>query len=175
MKKCGLDLDGVVYDFITPFDKFLTEQGFELDKTKYDRGLNRKDIKFQLHQFSKQNPFSWIPLYEGVKENLERLSDFMTFDVVTHRDWYSGARSQTHYRLFSDKIPRQHTIFSEPDKKLKWARYLQHDYFIEDSLGTANQIARGSLAKVFLVDREYNQGDTALNVVRIKSLEDMKW
>jgi uncharacterized HAD superfamily protein len=112
-------------------------------------------------------------MFKGVQSDLKVLNKFMDFYIITHRDWYPDSRNDTHYRLWLDSIPHEQIIFSRD--KDKWAKLLDVDFFIEDVLDNANVIALNSDAKVFLLEREYNQGPTTKNVERIKSLKDIRW
>jgi beta-phosphoglucomutase-like phosphatase (HAD superfamily) len=74
-KKIAFDLDGVVYDFMKPFDKFVKDYGIPLlDDSYYDLfgryGLNDKESRLLLDNFGRKRPFKWIPLFEKAKEEM---------------------------------------------------------------------------------------------------------
>jgi len=168
--KVGLDLDGVVYQFIEYFDKFAESKGISLDKTDYNRGLDESKIKPILEDFGKLRPFLWIPTYPGVQENLQRLSKKYDFHIITFREWIKEGRQDTIKRLREDKISYKSLHFGK--RKYELCNKLGLDLFIEDSLNNCKKIRDNSDTHPILIDRPYNQGDTT-GIMRIKSLGDL--
>jgi len=169
--RVGLDLDGVVYDFIGNFDSFARARGEKIDETDYNRGLSEAKVKYLLDDFSKKRPFLWVPMMDGVKGNLERLSKKMDFYIVTHRRWTPHGVNDTLIRLREDEIPYKDVYFGK--RKYEYANELELDLFIEDSLNNCKKIRDRSCANAILLDRPYNQG-RADGIMRIKSLDELQ-
>lgn len=169
-KKCGLDLDGCVYQFIEEFDKYAERLGYKIDKKEYDRGLSKKDVRMLLDDFSESRPFLWIPTYNGVVKNLKRLSDKIDFYIVTHRRWTEKGKEDTLERLAHDSIPYKEVIFS--NEKGRIAKEKGFDFFIEDNLDNALDISNQGVL-TFLLDRKYNRKPLNGKIVRIKSLKEL--
>lgn len=171
--KVGLDLDGVVYDFIGPFDKYLIEKGYHIDPRVYDRGLDRELVKNELELFSTLNPFKWIDPIAGSLTTVKRLERDIDFHVVTHRGWCNSGIKDTVDRLKSDGIIYKTIDFS--GKKEDFAKKYNLDYFIEDSLDNAKKIIENSNTEVFLLDQPYNRNFEHPKIIRVKSLEEIMW
>lgn len=165
--KVGLDLDGVVYDFITPFDRFAESRGYLIDRTKYDRGINRKSLEKLFDVFFKSKPYEWIPIYKNNLELFRRLGEkLFDYYIVTHRDHYDNSKEQTIARLKHDGIIYKDIYFSKD--KFLYAKSLDLDLFFEDSLENAIKIVQNSDTKVLLMDKEYNQGELQEGIIRLK-------
>jgi len=167
----GLDLDGVIYQFIEEFDTFALERGHKINKSDYNRGMLEQKMKELLTLFGMHRPFLWLPIYPGVKENLDRLSNKYDFHIVTFRDWIKEGRQDTITRLKEDKIPYKSIHFAK--RKYELCNKLKLDLFIEDSLNNCKKIIANSNTHPILIDRPYNQGDTQ-GIMRIKSLDELR-
>lgn len=165
--KLGLDLDGVVYDFITPFDNFLKKKGLHPDKTKYDRGVEH--IKRYLVEYALQRPFRTTQPYPNAIKDLEKLSDIFDFYIITDRNWYETAKEETIKRLQKDGIYYKEIHFSHD--KAKYSAELELDFFIEDNVENALKI-KNTKTIPFLLNRPYNQKE--VDLVRIDNLYFIK-
>ncbi len=168
--KCGLDLDGVVYKFVEEFDKFAINRGMEIDPNDYNRGLDKTTLNRLLTDFGRTKPFKWIPLYDNIQKQLNKLSKFMDFYIVTHRDWYKEGKVNTIHRLALDKIPFKKIYFTKDKYEISNKEGL--DYFIEDNLQNSLDLLEFSKTLPILINRDYNQGNN-FNLIRVDSLEDL--
>lgn len=167
MIKVGLDLDGVIYNFIDPFIEFLQNKEIKPDKSKYSLGINKQDLSKHLTEFGKTGPFRWIPVY---KDNLKAIKKKnIELYVITNRDWYTGAISDTIQRLYKDKIKYKKILFTV-DKGYT-AKELGLDYFYEDNVEFAKKILKKSAAYVLLLNREYNQNFQHEKLIRINQIK----
>lgn len=171
--KLGLDLDGVVYDFINPFDNFLIKKGYAPIQEDYDRGLTRPDMVIQLLDFNTTHPFLWIPPCKDSIEVIDALNEKYDISIITSRNWCPNGIRDTIERLKKDKINYQNIRFAT--QKGKVARKLGLDYFVEDTLKNAIEITENSDCLLYLVDRPYNQGETNDYIKRIESLYELLW
>ena len=162
-KQWGLDLDGVVYNFIGPFDNFLIKNGEKVNKSLWSRGLPRKTIDYYLQKFGEQRPFLWIPLHKNMLERIQEASQHVDWYIITHRNWYPEGMEDTRNRLKSDGINYKRLIFS--NEKAEFAKFFKLDFFIEDYLKNANKIIK--YCPVLLVDQPYNQGNLHHKINRI--------
>jgi len=146
--KVGLDLDGVVYNFMDDFKTFLKKYGYEIQEEKYNRGLDKKEIDLHLRDFAESRPYLWIPLEKGSKKQILRLSKKMDFYIVTYRGWAKNGIEDTLKRLSEDQIPFKEIAFS--DNKARYSKKWGLDYFIEDNMEYAKRIAKESNTITFL-------------------------
>lgn len=170
--KVGLDLDGVVYNFMDDFVEFLKKYHNNLRKDNYNFGLDQKEIKIYLNNFAESRPYLWIPLEKKAKKNILRLSKKMDFYIVTFRGWANNGIEDTLNRLKEDQIPYKEIAFS--DNKAFYSRKWGLDYFIEDNLEYARRISKESKTVTLLIDKSYNrQPLNKERIVRVKSLKDI--
>jgi len=169
--KIAFDLDGVVYDFVRPFDKFMKNNGFPLkDETKYNiekrYNIARKEGFEKLDDYGKTRPFLTIPLYERAKMEMERLVKHYELYIITHRDWSKFGIEDTIKRVKNDELPvdRENIIFAK--NKGDWAKKLDVCLFYEDSMENANDILNKSNSLVAIINTPYNKGN-ADRIVRI--------
>lgn len=168
--KVGLDLDGVVYDFATAFEKYCANKDIFLDNNFYDYGLSRDKVKGLLTDFGESEPFLWIKAYEGVIEKVKEFEKYFDYHIITHRGWLESGKRNTIYRLYKDKINYKELRFSK--EKGHYANAFGLDLFFEDSLDNAKDIINKSKTDVILIDRTYNQGYDNPRLKRIKSITD---
>lgn len=156
-KKIGVDLDGVVYDFVRYYDLFLRLEGHEINPSRFDRGVLEESTKDDyLNKFSDLNPFLWIPLYENALKSLEELSQNFDLYFVTARNLrMKFGEEDTLTRIKRDKLPYKEIIFEHD--KAKIAKELGLAYFVEDNLQNASSIVAKTSCNVSLIDKEYNQ------------------
>lgn len=169
--KIGIDLDGVVYDIITPFDKFIKEKGITPVETEYNRGLEKEVIRNYFQEMNKQNHFLWIPQFKYAVEGVNKLAEDNSIFIVTHRDWCENGRVDTLKRLEQDKIRFDYISFTK--KKGEKAAHFGLDYFVEDSIVNARYIKEMSKADVFLIDRPYNKSEKEDRIYRVKDMREV--
>ncbi|HOW37041.1 MAG TPA: hypothetical protein PLK34_02230 [Candidatus Pacearchaeota archaeon] len=165
-KRIGVDLDGVVYDFVRYYDLFLSLEGHKVDPTRFDRGVLEEHMKdYYLSRFSDLHPFLWIPLYENALNSLEELSQNFDLYFVTARNLrMKFGEKDTLARLKKDKLPCT-KIFFDHDKA-KIAKEFGLAYFVEDNLQNARDIVEKTKCKVGLINWEYNQYSDNSNLER---------
>jgi len=170
--KVGLDLDGVVYNFMDDFTKFIGKYHKNLRKDKYNFGLSQKEINNHLEDFAESRPYLWIPMEKKAKKNILRLSNKMDFYIITFRGWAKNGIKDTIDRLREDQISYKEIAFS--DNKAFYSRKWGLDYFIEDNLEYAKRISKESNTITLLIDKPYNrQPIKKERIVRVKSLKDI--
>lgn len=161
-KKIAFDLDGVVYDFISPLDTSTKNNGYPLvDGSSYDirirYGVDENVGNLLLNNFGWQRPFTWIPLYEKAKAEMLKLSKDNEIYIVTHRDWTENGVEDTLARIQKDRLPvsRDNIIFSKD--KGYCANKFGIDLFYEDLPENVVDILRQSNSLVRMVDTPYNK------------------
>lgn len=170
-KKIGFDLDGVLYDFVGPFDDLLRDNGYTVVESDYGRGIERAEVIKMMDKMGKTRPFLWLPKYvENFRAAIE-LAKENEITVITYRDWYEGGEIDTLRRLAEDGLVASNVIFS--GKKGEYCKRLDLDYFIEDVRANAIDAAANVTEGVFLVNRPYNVGDVPEKVKRINSVEEL--
>ena len=160
--KIGFDLDGVVYDFCTPFDNYMKRMGFGLkDGSEYELasryGVKSEVAPVFLENFGKTRPFTWIPLNNEARQAMIDLSKEHELYIVTYRDWTLWGKEDTLERIISDNIPvdESNIVFSRD--KGDYSKSLELDVFYEDSRENALDIIDKSSALVMMVDAAYNK------------------
>ncbi len=184
-KIAGIDIDGVLADYPHYFLRYVrknakTDLKVE-DLNDYnlyqELGLPIELTKQLKHDFRQSGQLANVPLIPGAKKMLDSL----------HKNGYNivllSARPYKQYkRIFADtkewldknNLYHDAIIWGE-DKCSKLIREFGRDsveFFIEDNLGNANDIAR--ISKVYLYNMSYNQGETKGNVIRIDDLTEIE-
>lgn len=166
-KKIAFDLDGVVYDFVNPFDDFVRSKGYSIIESEYDRGLDLKVKIKLLDEFGLTRPFKFIPLCKKAKEEMIRLAEHNEIYIITYRDWTEYGIEDTLERISKDGLPvKPENIIFSSDKGFQ-ANKLGIDIFYEDLLKNATDILKNSNSLVRLIDAPYNQSSD-VNLERIK-------
>jgi|WetSurMetagenome_2_1015567.scaffolds.fasta_scaffold165334_2 hypothetical protein len=170
--KFGLDLDGVTYDFIKPFDEFLITRGINPDKSQYFRGLSKEENKKQIYAFLEAHPYLWMPLFPGAIEAIEILSGLYQIFPVTARGDFPTGLVDTMIRLKKDKVPYEKVAFESCKGDL--TKRLGFKIFVEDSLENAIDIKEKSPNTiVYLIDKEYNQCSQDYGFIRVADLSEV--
>jgi uncharacterized HAD superfamily protein len=170
--KIGIDLDGVVYDIISPFDKFLIGKGITPVEFEYGRGLEKDIVREYFQKFSEGRPFLWIPQFEGAVDSINKMSKENELFIITYRNWCKTGVQDTMSRLEKDGVNVNQIYFTK--KKSYIARDLGLDFFVEDSIVNAKYIREGSKADVFLIDRPYNKCGLEDRIYRVDNLKDVE-
>lgn len=185
--KYGFDVDGVLADFNysyqalivkqTGMDLFCYSEGFP-DCWDYPEryGYKKEDVNAAWETIKESRDF-WETLYSlPDRDHLGPALDLES-DVyfVTNRPGYR-AKAQTENWLRQYGIRRPTVLLSS--MKGFCALALDLDFYIDDKLENANDVAAMSRANTYLLDRPYNQGATKTGVTRVSSLrrafEDFK-
>jgi hypothetical protein len=170
--KFGLDLDGVTYDFVKPFDDFLITHGINPDKSQYFRGLCEEDNKKQVYTFLEAHPYLWMPLFPGAVEAIRALSELYQIFPVTARGNFPTGLVDTMIRLKKDKVPYEKVAFES--RKGDLAKRLGLKIFVEDALENAIDIKEKSPDTiVYLIDKEYNQCSQDYGFIKVADLREV--
>lgn len=174
--KVAFDLDGVIYDFIKAFDFHMSTCGVPpINPNTYnidDRyGVREQFGHYLMDKFAQTRPFKTLSQIERGVEELRNLGKDKSNElfIITYRDWAKFGIEDTLWRLYEDQIPvkEENIIFS--NRKGDCARALGIDRFYEDSGENALDIQRNSNAKVYLINKPYNQ------LVEGKSIKRIEW
>jgi len=162
----GIDLDGVVYNYDTPFDEFLLSKGIISVKSEYSCGLlKEKEIKFVM-EFAEYKPHLWIPLLPRAVTSVNRLSQIYNIFLVTARGSFFNGQEDTIQKINQDKITYNKIIFS--CLKGEVAKNLNFRIFVEDHLKNAIDIKEKSPDTIiYLVDKEHNQCNENYGFIRV--------
>jgi uncharacterized HAD superfamily protein len=185
-KIIACDLDGVLADYPYSFMKFIHEETqvepitFTDDIFRaYEKVLGRKAIRKLKHEYRET----------GKKRTMELCSGAWSFIKSMHSAGYSivylTSRPVKEYsRIFSDTLfwlrendlwedGRDAIIFSEKKNQDAISQFPNIEFMVEDMLHYANDISKAG-KKCYLIDTDYNQGDMGKNVIRIKTLDEIR-
>ncbi len=173
-KNVGVDLDGVIADIVGQLVRFSRiEYGLSLVPSEF-RSENIETctpIKpDQLRKlFCKPKFFQTMRAIQGAQRSLMRLiAAGYTVHVVTDRFWYPEIQDDTR-KWLSDRLIRvKSLVFATRIEKQSVARNLELGWFIEDQRSNANLLSE--VCRVLLIDRPYNQGLLAPDVLRVNTL-----
>jgi uncharacterized HAD superfamily protein len=174
--KLGLDLDGITYEFIPPFCKWLRDK---LGIPIYPRdvkdyywfncvaGMTEQQFWDEFHAFSKSGAYRDFALLPGAQESIRYLLDNYDVKFITARPDYA----------YEDTVGAIYRDFGicEPDRIIfarahKSDEILAHgiDIFIEDASHHALDIANKTDAHVYLMDTDYNQDVSHSQITRVQ-------
>lgn len=170
----GVDLDGVIADIVTQLVRF--------SRSEYDLRLVPSEFRSenietctpikteQLRKlFSEPKFFQTMRAMQGARRSLMQLiAAGYAVHIVTDRFWYPEIQDDTR-RWLSDRFIRVNSLaFATKTEKQSVARNLEIGWFIEDQRSNANLLSE--VCRVLLIDRPYNQGLLAPDVLRVKTL-----
>lgn len=177
MKVCIFDIDGVLnyypdcwVDFV---NKRYGKSFSNLNEMKDTLSYNQ--YRMTKHEYRTSRAKMFLKVRARAASVLGKLHDLGYYIiVVTARPLsaYPDLMIQTTEWLKKNCLQYDNLFFSEK-KHLAILKYFPEvDFVVEDNRRNANDMS-GYAKKVFLVDNEYNSGETKENVVRIKNLEEM--
>lgn len=182
----GLDIDGVVADFITPFLRLLEERagGAPIDPATitdpnfvHHPFLTREIIHETMEQVS-YDPVFWgqlAPLPSPAQwRSLDRISRERRLIFLTHR-WVRDTYDIN--RVTCDWL-RAHgvcdpVVYFTQEKKSQLVQELKVRLFVDDRHENCEDVATQTQAVVLMPHRPYNQSFTHPRVQRIKDLDDL--
>ncbi len=173
----GLDLDGVVYNIIDPFDAFVLSRDIPIiDKTSFELGkryniTEKEGWGLLQHFINKRRAFQTLPLYPDAKKAIKKLNQSGDLYVITARTFSEKAKQDTYDRLQEECGIIQGQILIESNKGY-WAEKLGITHFFEDSLDNAHDIIKQSNSKVHLINQTYNQTPDTSRLTRHNSLAE---
>lgn len=177
-KRYGVDLDGVCFDFVSPFSGWL-KQKLSIDYHDHEivdyhwynciPGLSEKDFWNEFHKWGQSGNYKTLELLPGAKDGVRWLLE-NAGDVyfITARPEY--ALDQTleclseHFEFDKNKL-----IFANGcNGKVKEVNELGVDIMIEDAPHNAKEIVEKTAADIYLMDTSYNRDVKHDRIVRVK-------
>lgn len=181
MKKYGIDIDGVLLNFVSTFKAWLTERlniDFR-DKTISDYywykcidGLSKETFWKEFNVFGREfRGYSKLDFMHGAEVGMRALLDSGNdIWIITHRPEYC-INDTMEYLWRAFKIPENKIVFSKGTKS--WdANQLGIDVFLDDALHHVFDIAENTDARTYLMDHPYNADFEHPEVTRVYSWND---
>lgn len=162
MARIGIDLDGVVYDFVGSFRHHLiTNCGFDPERVKsYERWEFYLDWEMTLEEFLRECHaganagiiFNHGDAFPGTREALQRIRDMgHTLHVVTDRSFGEAGTSEAATAKWVAKhLPKIESLTFSPDKTVA-----NVDMMIDDKLQNYDALTRVGV-DAWLLDRPWN-------------------
>jgi uncharacterized HAD superfamily protein len=182
----GLDIDGVVADFITPFLRLLGERAGSgpidpqsiTDPNFMDHPFLTKEIILGCMEQVSYDPKFWqqlapLPTAEQWR-SLDRIGLEQRLVFVTHRwerDTYDINRVTCDW-LRAHGVSNPLVYFTQ-EKKSQLVKKLQIDLFVDDRHENCEDVATQTDAVVLMPHRPYNQTFAHPKVQRIRDLDDL--
>ncbi len=182
----GLDIDGVLADFITPFLQLLAKRtgtgpidpASVTDPNFTAHPFLTPEMIFECMEAASYDPDFWralAPLLSPVQwQELDRLGRAHRIFFITHRwvrDTYD-INDVTCQWLRHHGIKHPVVYFTQ-EKKSVLVRELNIGVFVDDRHENCHDVASETDAVVFMPHRPYNQGFEHPKVHRIRRLEEM--
>ncbi|TFH25860.1 hypothetical protein E4G67_00320 [Candidatus Bathyarchaeota archaeon] len=177
----GIDLDGVCFDFLHAFSKWLEDKtGIEMPQdeeiTSYYwhetvEGLEEDTFWREFHKFGQAGGYKYLELLPDAKEGLEAIKRAgHRIIYITNRPDYALCDTQLalqyHLFPFSDNL-----IFANGSKSpiIKMHRV---DVFIDDSPSTIEEISMQTSARIYCKDYPFNRKLKPGRFTRVHSWEE---
>lgn len=182
----GLDIDGVVADFITPFLKLLEarcgngciDPASITDPNFMQHPFLTKEIISECMESASYDPAFWRAMTPLLTSNqwqtLERISQEHDVVFVTHRwvrDTYDIHQITCDW-LRSHGLTRPVVHFTQ-EKKSALIRSLKIELFVDDRHENCEDVADETDALVFMPHRPYNQAFSHPKVRRIHEFDEL--
>ena len=182
-RKIAVDLDGVVFDFLSPFCFFYNKKhgtNFGLrNLTTYDLHsvfqTPEERLRSEMNEFYKSKLFEELKLVMGARTGIRKLSERHTLGVVTSRP------DTTHSATISSLTKHFPGVFSDVyftsqyggnghrQKKSDYCRDQGYEVIIEDVAEYANECSESGVL-AFLLTRPWNRNELLhSSVVRVKN------
>jgi uncharacterized HAD superfamily protein len=188
--KIGIDMDGVVTDFVTPFSKMLrTMTGVELEPMSatypttwnyhLDAGVTKSQadavwdlIKSSPTFWARMNPLPgvWIDL-----EKVERASyEGHEVHYITSRPGIDVQRQTARWLVGQNIFAPSVIVADNARHKGEIAAALRLDAFIDDNVDNAKSVLHHSpRTQTFIKDQPYNRESLPVEIIRVKNLVEM--
>lgn len=179
LKTVCVDIDGVILDLMQGLKLDLKPLGYDLDidgikayNFKYDTlGFDRQIV---FHAFENIKCFELAPFYSGAVTALEKLQCYAKTKA------YTKSSDKPDIYMERKKLIHKLKLSGEPITDVKKPTDLSADALFDDCLEVHKQwIEDGSTAKLYLIDRPYNQrtpeNENIINwtrITRCKSFEE---
>jgi uncharacterized HAD superfamily protein len=162
----GVDLDGVVFDFVKDFINF-TNARFGYNNKEEDVihwnwyecpsiDMTKGEFIQGLEEYTRLRMWRDMPIYPDVKSNLCSLS-LQGVDVVYITCRPRGSRRSTVRSILSNGLPFDGIEFIDHTQKAKFAKFRGIDYVIEDKVETVIEYAQNKIHTYFRIDN-HNRG-----------------
>jgi uncharacterized HAD superfamily protein len=182
----GLDIDGVVADFITPFLQLLAERTGSgpidpasiTDPNFMQHPFLTQEIIFQCMEAASYDPEFWRALEplpsKSQWQTLEQISAEHQVAFITHR-WVRDTYDI--HQITCDWLRRhgltRPVVFFTQEKKSALIRELGIELFVDDRHENCEDVATETNAIVFMPNRPYNQAFSHPKVQRIHELDEL--
>lgn len=170
----GVDLDGVVFDFVTPFSLWL-KQNLNIDYddsqiTDYHwynciPGLDKKKFYKEFDRFCSSGDFQYLKPFPGAKVAIDTLmQDNLVYFITSRPEKTREDTLVSLNKLF--KVPEDRLIIAEHSKVDDIVR-LDVSHFIDDAPKNVEEVSSHTCASVYLMDRLYNRDVKNQRVARV--------
>lgn len=140
MKKLGLDLDGVVYDFDAGFTPWMQNLGYKfVDLNIYELykkfpEVKKEEMQKRIREFQSTIEFRNLPLIGGADIGIQKLQKEYDIFIISKRPLNGKPRKYTIERLQQDKFIKDldHLHLAQKGNKGKFCNALKLDYFVDD-------------------------------------------
>jgi hypothetical protein len=184
-KIIACDLDGVLADYSFSFRDFIQGKTgvapieFTDDIFKaYDPVLGAKTVRKLKHEYRESGMKRFMPLCDGAYSFIKHMH-IRGYSIV----FLTSRPVHKYGRIFSDTLHwlrknmlwedgRDAIIFSENKNAEALAQFPNIEFMVEDMLHYANAIAEAG-KPCYLIEQPYNKGTKHLNVIRIKTLDEI--
>lgn len=176
----GIDLDGVVFDFVTPFSSYLKHNL----KINYDDkdivdyhwyncipGLEKSKFYQMFQRFCAGGDFQDLKPFPGAKVAVDTLLGRGQVYFITSRPEVTRFDTLVSLKKYFN-ISGDRLIIANGDKAEDVAK-LHVTHFIDDAPGNVEDVAANTGANVYLMDQPYNQNANYTGVIRVKNWLDL--
>ena len=186
-RRIAVDLDGVLFDFLTPFCIFYNQRhgtNFTInDLTTYHflRVFQKPEKEFRkdMNDFYQSALFRDLPLIRGAQRGIRQLSRTNFLGVVTSRPDHTSPITmvslKNNFPLIFSEIHFTSQYGGNGHKEKKSEYCLEHGYeiIIEDVAEYANECAEKGI-RVFLLTRPWNEKEPLHeNVIRVGNWSEL--
>jgi uncharacterized HAD superfamily protein len=161
----GVDLDGVIFDFITDFTNFTNARFGRKNNPEdvnnwnwwecHNINLTKEEFIQGLEEYTRLRMWRDMPIYSDVKSNLCSLS-LQGADILYITCRPRDARRSTVRSILSNGLPFDGIEFIEHTQKAKFAKFRGIDYVIEDKVETVIEYANQEINTYFRINN-YNR------------------
>jgi uncharacterized HAD superfamily protein len=176
--RIGIDIDGVIADFATPFCRLIeAHYGKQAVLTEYGLGLTKQEYQQAIDVFTVTQGYLCMPPYEGALRTLRLWAQ-------DHDIWYITRRRCGVHNQTREETIRAHTLswlkthgFPAPgcviftQDKAEACRERKVQIMVEDYHQDACKI-HCAQTRCYLVDRPWNQSPDA-GPIRVNSLQEI--
>ena len=177
----GIDLDGVCFDFLHAFCKWLEDKAHveipdDEEITSYYwhetvDGLSKEVFDKEFDAFGLAGGYRYLELLPGAKEGLEAI-ERAGHDIVYITSRPDYAKRDTELALQYHLFPFRDKLIFSKGSKAPIIRELGVDVFIDDSPSTITKIVAGTNARIYCRDYPFNRKLDPAGFTRVHSWEE---